>query len=152
MHRVICIPTEISLSFYNCDVFLGTLWSSIKQVKAPYLFEGNMELLCMQCRGIGPHHAARAKSHGFSHVVVGNWCIFSSYTGDDPSKLVFAQGSQNSSLVMRDTSGIFLQAWHGNTDTSRGEAGDPGSLSSCHSDTGIPINFQQVRHHHLLNP
>ena len=34
-------------------------------------------------------------------------------------------------------------AWQGNTDTSRDEVGDPGSLSSCHSDIGIPINFQQ---------
>ena len=29
------------------------------------------------------------------------------------------------------------------SDTSQGEAGDPGSLSCCHSDIGIPINFQQ---------
>ena len=36
-----------------------------------------------------------------------------------------------------------LEAWKGNTDASRGEAGDPGSLSSCHSDIGVPINFQQ---------
>ena len=36
-----------------------------------------------------------------------------------------------------------LEAWQGNTDTSHGDAGDPGSLSSCHSDIGININFQQ---------
>ena len=35
-------------------------------------------------------------------------------------------------------------AWQGNTDTSQGEAGDPGYLSSCNSDIRIPINFQQV--------
>ena len=35
------------------------------------------------------------------------------------------------------------EAWQGNTDTSQGEVGDPGSLSCCHSDIGIPINFQQ---------
>ena len=34
-----------------------------------------------------------------------------------------------------------LDAWQGNTDTSRSEAGDPGSLSFRHSDIGIPINF-----------
>ena len=28
-------------------------------------------------------------------------------------------------------------------DTSLGEAGDPESLFCCHSDIGIPINFQQ---------
>ena len=35
------------------------------------------------------------------------------------------------------------EAWQGNTDASRGEAGDRGSLSSCQSDIGIPINFQE---------
>ena len=36
-----------------------------------------------------------------------------------------------------------LEAWHGNMDTSRGESGDPGSFSNCHSDIGIPTSFQQ---------
>ena len=36
-----------------------------------------------------------------------------------------------------------LEAWQRNTDTSCGESGGPGSLSSCHSDIGIPINFQE---------
>ena len=67
---------------------------------------GNMELLCMQCRGIGPHLAARATSHVFSRVAAGTWGRFSNYGGDDPSKLVFVQGSQDSCLVTRDRSGI----------------------------------------------
>ena len=36
-----------------------------------------------------------------------------------------------------------IEAWQGNTDASRGEAGDPEALSSCLSDIGIPINFQE---------
>ena len=36
-----------------------------------------------------------------------------------------------------------LEAGQGNTDASRSEAGDQGSLSTCHSDIGIPINFQK---------
>ena len=36
-----------------------------------------------------------------------------------------------------------LEDWQGNTDPSRDELGDRGSLSSCHSDIGIPINFRQ---------
>ena len=36
-----------------------------------------------------------------------------------------------------------LEALQGNTDVSRGDAGDQGSLSSCHSDIGISINFQE---------
>ena len=37
---------------------------------------------------------------------------------------------------------FLLEAWQGNSNASQGEAGDPGSLSSCHRDIGIPINFQ----------
>ena len=40
--------------------------------------------------------------------------------------------------------GILLKAWQGNRDTSRGEMGDPVSLSSCHRDIRFPINFQEV--------
>ena len=40
---------------------------------------GKTQLLCMQCRGIGPHLVARGKSHGFSRVPAGTWVIFSSY-------------------------------------------------------------------------
>ena len=65
----------------------------------------NMELLIMKCRGIGPHLAARGKSHGLSRVAAGTWCIFSSYCGDVHLKLGFVQRSQDSCLVMTHTSG-----------------------------------------------
>ena len=67
---------------------------------------GTRELLCMQCRGIGPHLAARGKSHSFSQIAAGTWGIFSSYGGDGHSKLVFVQRRHDSCVVMRDTSGI----------------------------------------------
>ena len=38
---------------------------------------------------------------------------------------------------------ILHKAWQGNRDASRCEVGDPVSLSSCHRDIGIPINFQE---------
>ena len=47
---------------------------------------GKTQLLCMQCRGIGPNLVAREKSHGFSRVAAGTWGIFSSYDGDAHSK------------------------------------------------------------------
>ena len=50
---------------------------------------GKTQLLCMQCRGIGPHLVARGKSHGFSRIVAGTWGIFSSYDGDAHSKWEF---------------------------------------------------------------
>ena len=49
------------------------------------------QLLCMQCRGIGPHLTERGKTHGFSRVAAGSWVIFSSYGGDVHSKLEFVQ-------------------------------------------------------------
>ena len=50
---------------------------------------GKTQLLCMQCRGIGPHLVAKWKSHGFSRVAAGTWGIFSSYDGDAQSKREF---------------------------------------------------------------
>ena len=70
---------------------------------------GKTQLLCMQCRGIGPHLVARGKSHGFPRFAVGPWGIFSSYTGDGPSKLVFVQQRQDSCLDTRESSGISLR-------------------------------------------
>ena len=50
---------------------------------------GKAQLLCLQCRGVGPHLVARGKSHGFSRVASGNWGIFSSYNVDAHSKQEF---------------------------------------------------------------
>ena len=47
------------------------------------------QLLCMQCRGIGPHLMARGRSHGFSRVAAGTLGIFSSCDGDAHSKREF---------------------------------------------------------------
>ena len=50
---------------------------------------GKTQLLCMQCRGIGPHLVAWGKSHEFSRVAARTWGIFSSYDGDANSKREF---------------------------------------------------------------
>ena len=42
---------------------------------------GKTQLLCMQCRGIGPHLVARGKSHGFSRVAAGTWLYSRVTTG-----------------------------------------------------------------------
>ena len=67
---------------------------------------GNTGLLCMQCRGNEPHFPARGMSHTISRVAAGTWGIFTNYSGDGHSKLHFGQRSQESCVVMRDTSGI----------------------------------------------
>ena len=50
---------------------------------------GKTQLLCMQCRGIGPQLVASGKSHGFSRVAAGTSCIFSSYDAYAHSKREF---------------------------------------------------------------
>ena len=49
---------------------------------------------------------ARGMSHGISRVEAGTWGIFASYSGNGHSKLHFVQQSQDSCLVMTDTSVI----------------------------------------------
>ena len=66
----------------------------------------NTILLCKKCRELKPHLLARVMCHGISRVAAGTWGIFESYSGDGHSKLHFVQRSQNSCVVMRDTSGI----------------------------------------------
>ena len=89
-------------------VFLGILFRSIRKLRFLTSLIGNTELLSTQCRRIGPYRVARGKSHEFSRVAAGTWCIFSSYGGDGQLKLRFVQGSQDSFLVMTDTSGFKL--------------------------------------------
>ena len=53
------------------------------------MFDWENAIGCMQCRGSGPHLAARGKSHVFYRVAAGPWGIFSSYDGDIHFKLEF---------------------------------------------------------------
>ena len=66
---------------------------------------GNTEILITKCSGIVPHLAARCKSQVFSRVLAGTWYLVSSYGGDGHLKLGFVQRSQDTCLVMTDTSG-----------------------------------------------
>ena len=50
---------------------------------------GKTQLLCMKCRGFGPHLVAMGKYHVFSRVGAGTYGIFSSYDGDAHSKREF---------------------------------------------------------------
>ena len=97
------LSVSSGLFFWQCS------WgfSSVPSGKSRYLTSliVNMELLSMKCRGIGPHLAVRGKSHEFSRVGAGTWFVFSSYGWDGHLKLGLVQRSQDSCLVMTDTSG-----------------------------------------------
>ena len=100
------VAAVTSGSLYTCESVLGD--SDVASTRSMFLpcLTGNAELLCSKCRGIGPHLGARGKSHGCSRVAAGTCCIFSSYSWDAPSKLMFVQPHHDSGLVTSDNSGI----------------------------------------------
>ena len=97
------------------------------------------------------------------HAMQGNWTsspgkrdlswIFSSCVGNLGYILELPGGRPFKTRVSSATSGLLPSyeghlrnlhhAWQGNEDTSQGEAEDRGSLSTCDSDIGILINFQE---------
>ena len=87
-------------------VFLGTLWCFIKKIEAPYVFHWEYDIALHEMQEIKPHLPASGMCHGISRVAAGTWGIFLSYSGDGHSKLHFVQRSQDSCIVMTDTSGI----------------------------------------------
>ena len=87
-------------------MFLGTLCRSIKQIKAPYVFDWEPGIALHAIQGIQISCLTVGKSHVFSEDGAGTWGIFSSNGGDSHSKLVFVQRRQDSCLVKMDTSGI----------------------------------------------
>ena len=56
--KVICIPAVTSVSFKSVTVFLGTLWGSNNQIKAPDVFDGEHGNALHAMQG------NRASSHG----------------------------------------------------------------------------------------
>ena len=124
-------------------LFLGILWSSIKQIKAPYLLDWEHEIALHAMQG---NQASSCCEGEFS-------LFFSSYSRNLGYILELWWGRSFQPCVCSATSGLLvsyeghlrkrLEAWQANTDASQIEAGAPVSLSFCHSDTGISINCQQ---------
>ena len=103
-------------------VFLGTLWSSIKQIKAPHMFDGELGIALHAMQG------NQASSHGEEEVSY----IFSSCGGNLGYILELRQRWPFKTRVSSATTGLLSsyegklrnlhEAWQGNKDDSRGEA------------------------------
>ena len=127
-------------------VFLGTLCSCTKQINAPYLFDEEHGFVFHAMQG------NRASSRGKGEIS----CIFSSCGGNLAYILELRRGWPFKNHVCSAMSGHlsiyeghlknFFEAWQGNRDTSRREAGIPGPLSSSNMDIEIPINSQEESH------
>ena len=102
--ELFCISEVHQCSSRFVTVFLGTLWCSIKKIEAPYVFDWEYGIALLAMQGNQPHFPVRGISHTISRVAAGTWGIFASYSADGHSKLHFVQRSQDSCVIMRDTS------------------------------------------------
>ena len=123
--------------------FWGTLCTSVKQIKAPYLFDREQGIALLTMQGNW------ASSLGRGEVS----CFFSSCGGNLGYILDLQSGKTLKTFRCSATSGFLSSydghlrnlnySWQENMDASGGEARDRGSLSCWHSDIGIPIHFQE---------
>ena len=104
--ELFCIAEVHQCSSRFVTVFLGTLWCSIKKIEAPYVFDWEDGIALHAMQGIRASFPSEGDvSYDFSSCAR-NLGIFASYSGDGHSKLHFVQRSQDSCVVMSDTSVI----------------------------------------------
>ena len=70
-------------------VFLGILFSSIREIEVPYVFDLEHGTPQHEMQGNQASTFSRGKSHGFSRVAAGTWGTFSSYDRGAHSKREF---------------------------------------------------------------
>ena len=61
--------------------YWGTLSTSVKQIKAPYLFDWEQGIALHAVQGNRASSFSERESDGFSRVAAGTWGMFSSYGG-----------------------------------------------------------------------
>ena len=123
--------------------FWGTLCTSVKQIKAPYLFDWE--------QGIALHAVQGNQASSFNEREV--WWFFSSCSGKLGYVLELRRGKSLKTFVCSPTSGHLSSydghlrnlnsSWQDNTDASGVESGDQVSISSWNSDIGIPMHFEK---------
>ena len=104
--ELFCIAEVLHCSSCFVTVFLGTLWCSINKIEAPYVYDWEYGTALHAIQGNQASFPSEGMSHTISQVEAGTWGIFVSYSGDGHSKLHFVERSEDSCVVMRDTSGI----------------------------------------------
>ena len=89
--------TPISFAFlrwHQCSshlvtVFLGILWSSIKEIEVPYVFDWEHRILLHAMQGNQASSCIELEVSWVFRIAAGTWGIFSSYGGDGHLKLSF---------------------------------------------------------------
>ena len=104
--ELFCIPEVPQCSSRFVTVFLGSLWCSIKKIEAPYVFDWEYGIALHAMQGNRALFPSEWDVSYDSRVAAETLGIFASYNGDGHSKFHFVQRSQDSCVVMRDTSEI----------------------------------------------
>ena len=101
-----CIPEVHQCSSRFVTVFLGTLWCSIKKIEAPYMFDWEYGIALHTMQGtrasfpsegnVSYDFSSCSKNLGYIRELQRGW----------PFKIHFVQRSQDTCVVMWDTSGI----------------------------------------------
>ena len=102
--ELFCIPEVHQCSSRFVTVFLVTLWCSIKKIEAPYMFDWEYGIVLHAMQGnrasfpiegdVSYDFSSCSKNLGYIRELERGW----------PLKLHFVQGSQDSCVVLRDTS------------------------------------------------
>ena len=141
--NLFCIPELTSEFISSCDSVLGTLWCSIKKIEPPYMFhwENGIALHAIQGnrasfpseRDVSYDLSSCGRNLRYIRELQWGWTFENPLCSAKSGLLCSYEGHlRNLNL-----------AWQDNTETSGGEVGDQGSLSSLLRDIGIPINFEE---------
>ena len=138
-----CIPEVHQCSSRFVTVFLGTLWCSIKKIEAPYLSDSELWIAMHPMQGnqdsspcewfVSWDFSSCGRNLGYILELERGWPFETPLCSAKSGLLPSYDGH------LRNLN----KAWQDNTDTCGIEVGDQASLSSFHSDIGIPINFQE---------
>ena len=123
-------------------VFLGPLFSSTKQIKFSYVFDGEHRSALHEMQGNRASYRGEGKSHGFLKLPREPVEYFWVMVGKNLHRSCLFSTLELLSIYKVHLRNL-LKALKGNSDASQCEVGYEGSLSTCHSDIGIRINFQE---------
>ena len=104
--EIFCIPKVTLLFFSSCDSVVGDSLGQSSKSRLLICLIGKTQLLCMQGMGIGPHLAARWKSHGFSRVASGTGVYSPVTAGMSIRNWSFFQRIQDTCLRMTEKLGM----------------------------------------------
>ena len=105
------------------------------------MFDGELGIALHAMQGNRASSPGEGEISWFYSVAVITWGIFSSFLGDEPSKLVFVQLRQDSCLVTRDARGIYSRLGRA-IRTLLVVRQETKFLFLISSDIGILLNFQ----------